>query len=61
VHENLPPWDWDDFELYLGANFENINLYGEFQISPQGEFLDQAIDATRERPGWNDERFWIPG
>ena len=61
VHETYHLWDWDDFELYLGANFENINLYGEFQISPQGEFLDQAIDATRERPGWNDERFWDSG
>lgn len=54
-------WEWDDFELYLGANFENINLYGEFQISPQSEFLDNGIDATRNRPGWNDEYLWNSG
>jgi len=54
-------WFYDDFELYLGANFENINLYDEFEISPQSEFLDMAIDATREKPGWNDEYLWNSG
>lgn len=60
-HETYKLWNFDDFELYLGSNFENINLYGEFQISPQSEFLDMAIDAARERPGWNDERLWDSG
>lgn len=61
VHETWKLWNWDDFELYLGTNFENINLYGEYQISPQSEFLDQAIDATKERPGWGDEHLWDSG
>jgi Carbohydrate family 9 binding domain-like len=61
VHETWKLWFYDDFELYLGSNYENINLYGEFQISPQSEFLDQAIDATRDRPGWNDEHLWDSG
>jgi hypothetical protein len=60
-HETYKLWFFDDFELYLGSNFDNINLYGEFQISPQSEFLDMAIDATREKPGWNDERLWDSG
>jgi hypothetical protein len=60
-HETYKLWFYDDFELYLGANFDNINLYGEFQISPQSEFLDLAIDASREKPGWNDERLWDSG
>lgn len=60
-HETYKLWFYDDFELYLGANFDNINLYGEFQISPQSEFLDMAIDATRERPGWGDEHLWDSG
>lgn len=59
--ETYKLWNFDDFELYLGSNFENINLYGEFQISPQSEFLDMAIDASRQRPGWNDERLWNSG
>ena len=54
-------WEYDDFELYLGSNFENINLYGEYQISPQSEFLDNWIDATVSRPGWNDEYKWKSG
>lgn len=61
VHETYKLWFYDDFELYLGSNFDNINLYGEFQISPQSEFLDMAIDATRQKPGWNDERLWDSG
>lgn len=60
-NETYKLWLYDDFELYLGANFDNINLYGEFQISPQSEFLDMAIDATRDKPGWNDERMWNSG
>jgi hypothetical protein len=60
-HETYKLWFYDDFELYLGANLDNINLYGEFQISPQSEFLDMAIDATKEKPGWNDERLWDSG
>jgi hypothetical protein len=61
AHETYKLWMWDVFELYLGANFENINLYGEFQISPQSEFLDLGIDAPKARPGWNDERLWDSG
>ncbi|MBZ5581383.1 MAG: carbohydrate-binding family 9-like protein [Acidobacteriia bacterium] len=61
VHETFKLWFFDDFELYLGANFDNINLYGEFQISPQSEFLDQAIDATKSKPGWGDEHLWDSG
>jgi hypothetical protein len=60
-HKTYKLWFYDDFELYLGANFDNINLYGEFEVSPQSEFLDMAIDATREKPGWNDEYLWNSG
>lgn len=60
-HKTYKLWFYDDFELYIGSNFENINLYHEFEISPQGEFLDMAIDATREKPGWNDEYLWKSG
>ncbi|HWG59104.1 MAG TPA: carbohydrate-binding family 9-like protein [Candidatus Acidoferrales bacterium] len=60
-HDTQRLWVHDDFELYLGSNFQNINLYDEFEISPQDEFLDMAIDATRARPGWNDEYLWNSG
>ncbi len=54
-------WEWDCFEVYLGADFKNINRYREFQMSPQGEFLDLDIDASRPRPGHSDERLWDSG
>jgi hypothetical protein len=60
-HKTYKLWFYDDFELYIGSNFDNINLYYEFEISPQSEFLDMAIDATREKPGWNDEYLWNSG
>ncbi|HEU5406482.1 MAG TPA: hypothetical protein VFU48_01855, partial [Nitrospira sp.] len=31
------------------------------QISPQSEFLDQAIDASVRRPGWGNEHLWNSG
>jgi len=61
VNETYKLWFHDVFEMDLGANFDNINLYGEFQMSPQGEFADLGIDATKPRPGWNDERLWNSG
>jgi hypothetical protein len=61
VNETYKLWFHDVFEMDLGANFGNINLYGEFQMSPQGEFADLGIDATKAKPGWNDERLWSSG
>ncbi len=54
-------WEWDCFEVYVGADFEHIHLYREFQMSPQGEFLDLDIDSTKPRPGHSDERLWDSG
>ena len=59
--ETFGLWRWDDFELYIGADFEHINLYREFEVSPQGEFLDLNIDSTRPKAGRNDEQFWNSG
>ena len=59
--ETYKLWEWDCFEAYVGADFENINRYREFQMSPQGEFLDLDIDASVPKPGWSDERLWNSG
>lgn len=59
--ETFRLWQWDDFELYIGADFEHTNLYREFEVSPQGEFLDLNIDSTKPNAGHNDERFWDSG
>lgn len=61
VHETPRLWFYDDFELDLGSNFKNINLYHEFQISPQSEWLDQPIDASQAKPGWGDVHLWNSG
>jgi len=54
-------WEWDCFEVYAGADPERRHRYREFQMSPQGEFLDLDIDSTVERPGHSNERLWNSG
>jgi len=54
-------WEKDVFELYIGADFQHTNLYRELQMSPQGEFLDNNIDSTVARPGYNGEDAWNSG
>jgi hypothetical protein len=54
-------WEKDVFELYLGSDYTHMNRYRELQISPQGEFLDNDIDSTVRRPGFNGEEAWDSG
>lgn len=43
-------WDWDVAEAFIGADFENIGQYREFQVSPQGEWVDLDIDVVNPKP-----------
>src|SRR5262249_29131676 len=43
-------WDWDVAEAFIGTNFEDIKKYKEFQVSPQGEWIDLAIDRAAQPP-----------
>jgi len=61
LKETYRLWEKDCFEVYLGADFEHINRYREFQMSPQGEFLDLDIDSSKPRPGYNGEQAWHSG
>jgi hypothetical protein len=47
-------WDWDVAEVFIGADFKNIRRYKEFQVSPQGEWVDLDIDRDSPKPedGW---------
>jgi hypothetical protein len=54
-------WEKDVFEVYVGADFEHTNRYRELQMSPQGEWLDNDIDSTVRRPGFNGEEAWNSG
>ena len=56
-------WEWDVAEVFLGADFENIRVYKEFQVSPQGEWVDLHIDRDKPWPEggwkWNAEGFQV--
>jgi len=39
-------WDWDVAEVFIGTNFQNIRRYKEFEMSPQGEWVDLDIDSS---------------
>ena len=47
-------WNWDVAEAFIGSDFERIGFYKEFQVSPQGEWVDLAIDRDnrRRRAAW---------
>lgn len=48
-------WDWDVAEVFIGTNFENIHLYKEFEMSPQGEWVDLDIDSAH----MGNEKAWL--
>jgi cellulose/xylan binding protein with CBM9 domain len=47
-------WKWDVAEAFIGSDFQNIRRYKEFEVSPQGEWVDLDInlDAPRHEDGW---------
>jgi hypothetical protein len=47
-------WDWDVAEVFIGTDFKDIKRYTEFQVSPQGEWVDLLIDRnpTPPNPRW---------
>jgi len=47
-------WEWDVAEVFIGTDFQNIRRYKEFQVSPQGEWVDLDIDRDHPLPegGW---------
>ena len=47
-------WDWDVAEVFIGSDFQHITRYKEFEVSPQGEWVDLDIDRDHPLPegGW---------
>jgi Carbohydrate family 9 binding domain-like len=47
-------WNWDVAEVFVGSDFTNIKRYKEFEISPQGEWVDLDIDLSKphHEDGW---------
>ena len=52
--ETYQLWDWDVAEVFIGSDFQNIQRYKEFEVSPQGEWVDLDIDLTKphHEDGW---------
>src|SRR5438105_203757 len=47
-------WNWDVAEVFIGSDFKNIRRYKEFEVSPQGEWVDLDIDLNNphNEDGW---------
>jgi hypothetical protein len=54
VEETNKLWEHDVAEIFVGADFEKIHQYREYQVSPQGEWVDLNIDTKQPLPegGW---------
>jgi len=52
-------WNWDVAEAFIGADFKNIRRYKEFELSPQGEWVDLDIDL--DKPHHEDGWKWNSG
>jgi hypothetical protein len=53
--ETFRLWEWDVAEVFIGSDFQNIQRYKEFEVSPQGEWVDLDIDLANP----HHERGWI--
>lgn len=52
-------WNWDVAEVFIGYDFDHIRSYKEFEVSPQGEWIDLAIDLDKRQHG--EGRHWDSG
>lgn len=54
MEETNQLWNWDVAEVFVGWDAANIHQYKEFQVSPQGEWVDLDIDTKTPLPegGW---------
>lgn len=52
-------WLWDVAEIFIGSDPDNIARYKEFEVSPQGEWLDLDIDLNRTEDSHDWK--WISG
>lgn len=52
-------WNWDVAEVFIGSNFKDVQRYKEFEVSPQGEWVDLDIDL--HKPHHEDGWTWNSG
>ena len=58
--DTVPLWDWDVAELFIGADFDNIQRYKEFEVSPQGEWVDLDIRTDVNLYDWHWDSGFTP-
>lgn len=59
VAETNNLWNWDVAEAFIGSDPHNIRRYKEFEVSPQGEWVDLDIDL--DKPHHEDGWIWNSG
>jgi hypothetical protein len=52
-------WNWDVAEAFVGSDFVDIQRYKEFEVSPQGEWVD--LDINLHNPHHEDGWTWNSG
>ena len=54
IQETNELWNWDVAEVFISSNFSDIQRYQEFEVSPQGEWVDLDIDLHKphHEVGW---------
>ena len=59
--DTVPLWDWDVAELFIGSDFANIQRYKEFEVSPQGEWVDLDVRKDLKEFDWHWNSGFEPG
>jgi len=59
VKETNELWNWDVAEVFIGSDFDDIKRYKEFEVSPQGEWVD--LDINLHNPHHEEGWVWNSG
>ncbi len=54
-------WDRDVVEVFLGADWENIGLYKEYEVAPTGDWIDLDIKLDLKTHNTKGNRDWRSG
>lgn len=57
--ETYELWNWDVAEVFIGDDFNNIRRYKEWEVSPQGEWVD--LDVNLNNPPHEQGWIWQSG
>jgi hypothetical protein len=54
-------WDRDVVEVFLGADWDNIGIYREFEIAPTGDWIDLDIKLDLKTQRSDGDKHWRSG